>query len=159
MLSTQKISMKMTEKDITSKEQEYSESKIQHICVNWFRRTFPKVAGLLFAVPNGGWRGARAGAQMVYEGQVKGVADLILLFPKGGKSSLCIEMKVPKRKGSRAGHQSEEQIAWQALVESHGSVYVVCHGLVEFVTAVCQYLQVDPQPHIDKATNLYPTYL
>lgn len=148
----------MTEEDVLKQEQTYSESKIQHFCVNWFRRTFPHVANLLFAVPNGGWRGARAGAQMVYDGQVKGVADLILLFPKGGKSSLCIEMKVPKRKGSRAGKQSDEQIAWQRLVEEHGSTYVVCHGIVEFVRAVCIYLQTNPQPYIDKALNLYPTY-
>lgn len=148
----------MNEAEILELEQTYSESKIQHFCVNWFRRTFPQVANLLFAVPNGGWRGARSGAHMVYEGQVKGVADLILLFPKGGKSSLCIEMKVPKRKDRRAGRQSDEQIAWQTLVESNGSTYVVCHGLVEFVKAVCIYLQTNPQPYIEKALNLYPTY-
>lgn len=148
----------MTEYEILQQEQTYTESKIQHICVTWFRWTFPHVANLLFAVPNGGWRGARAGAQMVYEGQVKGVADLILLFPKGGKSSLCIEMKVPKRKGSSAGVQSRAQKDWQMLVESNGSTYVVCHGLVEFVKAVCIYLQANPQPYIDMALNLYPTY-
>ena len=148
----------MNEHDLALIEQGYSESKIQHTCVCWFRHTFPHVANLLFAVPNGGWRGARAGAQMVYEGQVKGVADLILLFPKGGKSSLCIEMKVPKRKGSSAGTQKPAQKEWQRLVETNGSVYVVCHGLVEFVKAVCIYLQTDPHPHIKKALNLYPIY-
>lgn len=150
--------MIMTEKEILSQEQSYTESKIQHICVCWFRQTFPHVGNLLFSVPNGGWRGSRAGASMVYEGQVKGVADLILLFPSGGKASLCIEMKVPKRKGSRAGSQSKEQEAWQALVEKHGSTYVVCHGLIEFVNAVCVYLKVNPTPYIEKALNLYPTY-
>lgn len=149
----------MTEQEILKREQTYSESKIQHICVNWFRYTFPHVANLLFAVPNGGWRGARAGAQMRYEGQVSGVSDLILLFPKGGKASLCIEMKVPGRKGRSAGTQKPHQIAWQTLVEKHGSTYVVCHGLLEFVEAVCIYLQTDPQPYIDKALNLYPIYL
>lgn len=148
----------MTEKEILESEQNYSESKIQHICVTWFRLTFPTVSNLLFAVPNGGWRGAKAGAQMVYEGQVKGVADLILLFPKGGKSSLCIEMKVPKRKGSSAGTQSAAQKQWQELVEANGSTYVVCHGLLEFIRAVCCYLHTDATPYIGKALNLYPTY-
>lgn len=157
VLNIQKI-LTMTEKEILALELTYSESKIQHICVNWFRHTFPRVAKLLFSVPNGGWRGGRAGATMRYEGQVSGVSDLILLYPKGGKASLCIEMKVPKRKGSQAGRQSDEQIAWQTLVEEHGSTYVVCHGLVEFVRAVCMYLQTDPQPYIDKALNLYPIY-
>lgn len=148
----------MTEQEITKTEQGYSESKIQHICVNWFRQTFPHVGNLLFAVPNGGWRGTRAGAQMVYEGQVKGVADIILLYPSGGKSSLCIEMKVPKKKGSSAGTQSTAQKEWQALVEQYGSTYVVCHGLIEFIQAVCSYLQINSQKYITEALNKYPLY-
>lgn len=148
----------MTEQEIIKSEQGYSESKIQHICVNWFRQTFPHVGNLLFAVPNGGWRGARAGAQMVYEGQVKGVADLILLYPSGGKSSLCLEMKVPKKKGSSAGTQKPHQVEWQALVEKYGSTYVVCHGLIEFIKAVCDYLQINSTKYIDEALNKYPLY-
>lgn len=148
----------MNENDILEMEKTYTESKIQHICVSWFRRTFPHVGDLLFSVPNGGWRGGRAGAAMVYEGQVRGVADLILLYPSGGKSSLCIEMKVPKRKGSRAGKQSDEQIAWQSLVERYGSTYVVCHGLIEFIKAVCSYLQVSNKKYIIEALNKYPLY-
>ena len=148
----------MTEKDILEAEKGYSESKIQHICVCWFRQTFPKVANLLFAVPNGGWRGAKAGAAMVYEGQVRGVADLILLYPSGGKSSLCIEMKVPKKKGSQSGRQSEKQVAWQSLVEQYGSVYVVCHGLLEFINNVCAYLRINPDRYVAEALNKYPLY-
>ncbi len=148
----------MTEKELLEIEKGYSESKIQHTCVCWFRLTFPNVGKLLFAVPNGGWRGGRAGATMVYEGQVKGVADLILLHPSGGKSSLCIEMKVPKKKGSQAGRQSDEQKEWQTLVESHGSIYVICRGLIEFINAVCSYLSLNPEPYVEKALNQYPLY-
>jgi len=148
----------MTEREITELEQRYSESKIQHICVNWFRQTFPHVGNLLFAVPNGGGRGVRAGAQMGYEGQVKGVADLILLYPSGGKSSLCLEMKVPKKKGSSAGTQKPAQKEWQALVEKYGSIYVVCHGLIEFIKAVCAYLQIDSKKYIAEALCNYPLY-
>lgn len=148
----------MTEKELLKIEEGYKESKIQHICVCWFRETFPHVGSLLFAVPNGGWRGARAGAMMVYEGQVKGVADLILLYPSGGKSSLCLEMKVPKRKGRYAGTQSEAQEEWQALVEKYGSTYVVCHGLIEFIKAVCNYLQISADRYINEALNKYPIY-
>lgn len=148
----------MTAEEINKAEQGYSESKIQHICVNWFRQTFPHVDKLLFSVPNGGWRGAKSGAMMAYEGQVTGVADLILLYPSGGKSSLCIEMKVPKRKGSTAGRQSDSQKAWQALVEKYGSTYAVCHGLLEFISAVCAYLQINSQRYIQEALNKYPLY-
>lgn len=148
----------MKAEDIIELEKGYSESKIQHTCVQWFRQTFPHVRPLLFSVPNGGWRGARAGAMMAYEGQVKGVADLILLFPSGGKSALCIEMKVPKRKGSSAGTQSKEQKEWQSLIENYGSTYVVCHGLIEFITAVCNYLHIDADHYTEEALNKYPLY-
>lgn len=148
----------MTENELLEIEKGYSESKIQHICVCWFRQTFPHVGNLLFAVPNGGWRGAKAGVTMKYEGQVNGVADLILLYPSGGKSSLCIEMKVPKRKGSQAGKQSEDQKGWQNLVEQYGSRYMICRGLVEFIKAVCSYLHINHQKYIDEALNKYPLY-
>ena len=102
----------MTEKEILTTEQGYSESKIQHICVSWFRQTFPHVGNLLFSVPNGGWRGAKAGYMMVYEGQVKGVADLILLYPAGGKSSLCIdESTAAQRKQRRDTEAGSERMA------------------------------------------------
>lgn len=148
----------MTEKEILTAEQGYSESKIQHICVSWFRQTFPHVGNLLFSVPNGGLRGAKAGYMMVYEGQVKGVADLILLYPAGGKSSLCIEMKVPRRRGSSAGTQKPAQKEWQTLVETYGSSYVVCHGLIEFIKAICAYLQINSQKYITEALKKYPIY-
>ena len=34
------------------------ESKIQQACVRWFRLQYPKYAGNLFSVPNGGYRNA-----------------------------------------------------------------------------------------------------
>lgn len=148
----------MIEQEILLIEQTCNESQIQHTCVSWFRRTFPHVAHLLISVPNGGFRSKRSAVTMVYEGQVKGVSDLILLFPSGGKATLCIEMKTPKKKGRAAGKQSSEQVEWQSLVESHGSSYVVCHGLVEFISSVCAYLNINPQPYLEKALNLYPIY-
>ena len=145
----------MTEEDIKKLEIEYSETKIQHICVQWFRNTFPKVSGLLFASPNGGIRTKKSGSMRKYEGAIAGVADLILLFPRGGKSSLCIEMKTPYVKGKRAGTQSDAQKEWQVLVEKYGSEYVVCHGLIEFIKKVCNYLRADPQPYINDVLRNY----
>ena len=111
-----------------------SESQIQHSCLTWFRLQYPSLNKLLFAVPNGGKRDARTGAQMKYEGVLRGVADLILLVPKKGFASLCIEMKTPK------GRQSEEQIKWQGEAEKYRNKYVVCHSLIEFMNEVNSYL-------------------
>ena len=145
----------MTEEDIKKLEAKYSETKIQHICVEWFRNTFPNVAGLLFAIPNGGTRTKKSGFMRKYEGAIAGVADLILLFPRGGKCSLCIEMKTPRIKGKGGGIQSSSQKEWQGLVEKYGSEYVVCHGLIEFINSVCNYLRADPQPYINDVLRNY----
>lgn len=149
----------MTETEILELERNYSESKIQHTCVKWFRQTFPAVAKLLIAVPNGGYRPGKTGALMVYEGQVKGAPDLIFIFPSKGKATLCVEMKVPHKKGRSAGRQSDEQKAWQTAVESYGSVYIVCHGLMEFIEGVCGYLHIEPHQYKADAMRKYPLYL
>lgn len=112
-----------------------SESQIQHDCLEWFRMQYPKLALMMFAVPNGGKRDAKTGARMKYEGAVRGVADLILLIPKKGYASLCIEMKTPK------GIQSEYQQTWQKETEKYRNKYVICHSLHEFMNEVKSYLQ------------------
>lgn len=111
-----------------------SESQIQHDCLEWFRLQYPKLALLLFAVPNGGRRDAKTGARMKYEGVIRGVADLILLIPKKGYASLCIEMKTPE------GKQKDEQRTWQRESEKYHNKYVVCRSLPEFMKAVNEYL-------------------
>lgn len=112
-----------------------SESQLQHSCLQWFRLQYPSLVRLMFAVPNGGKRDARTGALMKYEGAIRGVADLILLIPKKGFASLCIEMKTPK------GKQSEEQEQWQREAEKYRNRYVICRSLEEFMNEVNTYLQ------------------
>lgn len=111
-----------------------SESQIQHSCIEWFRLQYPTLSLLLFAVPNGGKRDAVTGARMKYEGVIPGTADLILLLPKKGFASLCIEMKTPK------GKQSENQIAWQRAAQRYKNKYVICRSLEEFMNEVNLYL-------------------
>lgn len=112
-----------------------SESQIQHGCITWFRAQYPSLSRLLFAVPNGGKRDSRTGTQMKYEGCIRGVADLILLVPKKGYASLCIEMKTLK------GVQSDEQRIWQRFAERANNKYVVCRSLEEFMNEVNSYLR------------------
>lgn len=112
-----------------------SESQLQHSCLEWFRLQYPSLSMMMFAVPNGGKRDAKTGAQMKYEGCIRGVADLILLVPKKGYASLCIEMKTPK------GVQSEHQRTWQREAEKYRNRYVVCRSLDEFMNEVNTYLR------------------
>lgn len=112
----------------------HEESQIQSACVKWFRYQFPVYARLLFAVPNGGARNRVTAAILKGEGVVAGVADLLLLVPRGGYHGLAIEMK------TKTGHQSDSQKAWQRAVESQGYRYSLCRSLVEFRRLVDEYL-------------------
>lgn len=134
------------------KPQRHEESRLQESCVTWFRLQYPKLALLLFAVPNGGKRThrtiVRAGRVITYspeakqmkkEGVTAGVADLILLTPSNGYASLCIEMKTTE-KGSE---QRESQKVWQQAAEGAGNKYVVCRTLEEFMAVVKEYLTTE----------------
>lgn len=149
----------MTADEILLLEQSYSESKIQHTCVCWFRTTFPHLGNLLYAIPNGGYRTPKGGAMLRYEGALSGVADLCLAYPYNGKGALYVEMKVPKRKGSSAGKQSDNQKSWQEAVTKYGNEYKICRGLVEFIGIVCEYLCVDKSELVEEACDQYPIYL
>jgi hypothetical protein len=70
------------------------------------------------------------------EGVTAGVSDLILLFPSAGFHSLCIEVKTPSKSSKQTDYQKE----WQALVEAHGSKYIVCRSFDEFRIEVKRYL-------------------
>ena len=110
------------------------EAGLQTACVEWFKLQYPRLAPLLFAVPNGGRRNTIEAANLKRQGVRAGVADLILLFPKGGHGSLCIEMKYKK------GRQQVSQKDWQRVAEAAGNKYVVCRSLEEFMREVKNYL-------------------
>ena len=74
------------------------------------------------------------GAKLKAEGALAGVADLILLIPKNGYASLCIEMKTPD------GIQRDSQKLWQKEVEAVGNKYVICRSLDDFIREIEEYL-------------------
>lgn len=111
------------------------ESKIQQASVRWFRLQYPRYAGNLFSVPNGGYRNAVTGAILKAEGALAGVADLFLAVPNRFYSGLFIEMKQPK------GRQQESQKRFQKAVEAEGYRYALCYSLDEFINLIKGYLQ------------------
>lgn len=113
------------------------EAGLQSTCVEWFGLQYPKLAPLLFHVPNGGSRNIIEAANLKRQGVRAGVADLILLFPKGGHGSLCIEMKYKK------GRQRNSQKDWQRVAKAAGNKYVICRSLEEFMKEVKNYLGVE----------------
>lgn len=123
------------------------ESYTQQACVTWFNAQYPSLAGMLFAVPNDGKRTMKmirtstgykticvGGSRKKAEGLVAGVSDLILLVPRGGFGSLCIEVKTEK------GRQSPEQKEWQRKAEMAGNKYIICRDVETFMQEVKNYL-------------------
>lgn len=110
------------------------ESRIQRMCVAWFRLQYPRYALLLVANANGGKRNPIEAAIMKGEGVTAGVADLTLYLPNKLHHGLLVEMKTDK------GRQSPKQKIWQKEVEKAGYQYVVCRSLEDFQCAIHNYL-------------------
>lgn len=110
------------------------EHRLQVACVNWYRLQHRKYADSLIAVPNGGKRDKTTAKKMKAEGQLAGVADLILLKSNRYYGALMIEMK------TRTGRQAETQKQWQEYIEQQGYKYVVCRSIEDFVREVNDYL-------------------
>lgn len=127
----------MTYAELLSREKrtpiKHSEHDIQAACIKWFRLQYPRLAPLLFAVPNGTNKSKTARMMFKAEGLTAGVSDLLFLLPHGGYHGLCIEMK------TRTGRQSDEQKAWQAAVEARGYLYVIIRSLDEFIKTITNY--------------------
>ena len=112
-----------------------TERQIQIQCVSWFRMRYPEASGVFFSVPNGGIRNAWTAKNLRDEGALSGVADLILLVPKKGYASLCIEMK------KAGGRVSDSQKAFKKAAEGFKNKYVVCYSFEEFKAVVEDYLE------------------
>lgn len=112
-----------------------TESQIQKDCVRWFRERYDTIEPLFFAVGNGAKRNVWTAKILKDEGVRAGVADLILLIPRHGYASLCIEMKTPD------GKQSESQREFERLATMFKSKYVVCRSLPEFQKVMMWYVE------------------
>lgn len=112
----------------------HREAELQSACVRYFRLRWPKLAGVFFAIPNGGSRNPIEARNMKVQGTLSGVADLILLKPSNGYGALCIEMK------AKTGRQSESQKQFQEAVQQAGNRYAICRSFDEFRITVEEYL-------------------
>lgn len=115
------------------------EGRIQAECYQYFWNNYPQYRGLYFAVPNENSRADSniiTGAQRKAMGVYHGVADTLMLIPRGGFHGLCIEYK------DEDGRQSKYQVEWQALVEAQGYKYCLCRSLAQFKDIIENYLNV-----------------
>jgi hypothetical protein len=103
---------------------------------------------LLLHIPNGGQRGAAAGALLAKMGVRPGVPDLFLAYPANGYSGLWLELKRDK-----SACLSAEQKWWQSQLPALGYAHAVARSLEEAQAAISRYLNPDPQIKLDKSTS------
>ena len=101
-----------------------SEHLEQREFVSWFRKRYQGVR--IIAIPNGGIRGAAAGARLKAEGVSAGVPDLYIPAWK-----LWIEMK-----RQRDYTVSKEQRDWIDYLQKIGDCAIVCRGFNDARTQV-----------------------
>lgn len=106
----------------------------QVLTVAWFRAQYPKLASLLFAIPNGGQRNPATAAILKAEGLVAGIPDLFLAIPSGAYHGLFIEMKTPN------GALSQAQKRIHPLLVEYGYQVGLARGYDAAKALVKEYL-------------------
>lgn len=107
------------------------ENEMLPMMVSWFRENFPEIAPLMVYVP-------RANKTLEKKGASYGSADLIILYPTNGYSSLCVQVL------NRTERNSDVHKRWRVLVENEGCKCVTIRDLESFVDAVEDYLSQSP---------------
>lgn len=110
----------------------HSEHEEQVALINWFSDNFKEPDYMIFAVPNGGTRGAREASSLKAEGVKAGASDLIILTH--GRT-LFLEMK------KLDGKVSKVQEEFSKNVEYLGFDYIVGYGATDASCKVLDWLK------------------
>ncbi len=105
-----------------------TEHEEQREFVQWMRQTHPDV--WLYAIPNGGHRGASQGARLKAEGVTRGVPDLHVPALR-----LWIEFK-----RASGGIVSPDQRRWHDYLRGIGDRVIVARGKEEAIKAITDLL-------------------
>jgi len=110
----------------------HSEHEEQVALINWFRDNFKEPDYVIFAVPNGGTRGAREASSLKAEGVKAGASDAIILTHR---KVLFLEMK------KLDGKVSKVQEEFSKNVEYLGFDYIVGYGATDASAKVIEWLK------------------
>lgn len=100
----------------------HSEHEEQVALVQWFRDNFKEPDYIIFAVPNGGFRGTKEAERLKAEGVKSGVSDLIILTHN---RVIFLEMK------KLNGKLSDKQKEFNENVEYLGHISIVGYGATD----------------------------
>lgn len=95
----------------------HSEHEEQVALVQWFRDNFKEPDYIIFAVPNGGFRGTKEAVRLKAEGVLSGVSDIIILTHN---KVIFLEMKNAKGKLSKAQKEFHENLDYLGFINLIG---------------------------------------
>lgn len=102
-----------------------------------YRQTYPELE-LMFAIPNGSYKGKASAGIFRAEGLKSGVPDILLPVARGPYHGLFIELK--RQSG---GTVSAEQKQWLASLKEQGYLALVCKGCDEAWNTLVGYLAME----------------
>lgn len=105
------------------------EHELQKACFRWFSLQYPKLKGLLFAVPNGSNKSMSQAVKFKSEGLVSGIPDLLFLH-KG--KLYAFELKNAKNEKSAKGKLQDSQKAIHEIWERHGVETILIWDFKQF---------------------------
>ena len=117
-----------------------TEHSEQATFVQWCKLMEPQIPelGLLFAIPNGGFRHWKTAAYLKAEGVKAGVPDLFLAGASADYYGLFIEMKRPG-----GAPPTKIQMATMSRLRGQGYEVQVCYGFDEAKAVILRYLGRD----------------
>ena len=99
----------------------------------------PKVAELIYHVPNGGQRHKAVAAKLKEQGVKAGVPDLVLPMARGGYFGLYIEFKATPPYDAPV---SVNQHGWVGRLNEQGYLAIVCRGHFDAMEHIRAYLRL-----------------
>lgn len=115
-----------------------SEAKEQEVLIQWCeiqKKKYPEL-GLIFHIPNGGYRNKFEAANLKRQGVKAGVPDLFMAVPNKKYHGLFIEMKWGKNK------PTENQEEWILRLSEQGYKVNVCYSSIEAIEVIKEYLGI-----------------
>jgi len=113
----------------------------QAALISELRARMPKVADLIYHVPNGGHRHKSVAGKLKQQGVVAGIPDLVLTMARGGYFGLYIEFKATPPNDADVSAAQHERIR---KLNEQGYLAIVCRGHFEAVEAIRDYLRLPP---------------
>jgi hypothetical protein len=111
-----------------------AESKLQEVCVTWFRLQYREPRFLIFSIPNGGYRNKIEAFYLKKTGSRAGVFDLLILTPFSYSKGLFVELKIAPNR------LTVPQRDFKKMVNDLGYTAQVCYSFSEFQQVVSMYL-------------------